>query len=380
MVSFVHSSKGRNMIFSKGITTLPSNTYVPSLRWRRGEYQALHNLDGSIKNRIVPLIVIPEVEYDFEKQENKRSVHDHVQPFADRFYDNWGLLPAWIGIHPNMIENRMRDGRHIFSYVFEKLGWFGANAVPMISLESKLSTVEAVSTVVKKDEFGIGLSLTLEDLMVSSTLSKISFLLSKIQMDRSFVDLIVDLHAPNFSPYKVFSDLLLANLSKLDHFDGYRNFILVSTAMPDTLGKFTRGTHEVTRHDWLFYKTLLDNWKSRIRCPIFGDYTIVNPNFAPIDMRGIKSAAKLVYTTPSSWWIRKGSAFRVNRSQMHGHCRDLLSSGVFMGRAFSSGDSYIASCADELSSPSNHTKWKNVTINHHITQVVSDLDDLHGVP
>lgn len=42
------------------------SAYVPSLRWRLGEYQALSRLSEGAKERIVPFIVVPEIEFDFE--------------------------------------------------------------------------------------------------------------------------------------------------------------------------------------------------------------------------------------------------------------------------------------------------------------------------
>jgi T4 beta protein len=40
---------------------MASNTdfYVPAVRWRTGEYQALLRLSDAAKDRIVPLITIP---------------------------------------------------------------------------------------------------------------------------------------------------------------------------------------------------------------------------------------------------------------------------------------------------------------------------------
>ena len=47
---------------------LGSGAYVPSLRWRQAEYQALLRLDESIEDRIVPLITIPPIEFDFGRE------------------------------------------------------------------------------------------------------------------------------------------------------------------------------------------------------------------------------------------------------------------------------------------------------------------------
>ena len=43
-----------------------------------------------------------------------------------------------------------------------------------------------------------------------------------------------------------------------------------------------------------------------MRQPNYGDYTIAHPEFAPVDMRKIKSADNLVYTTSATWECPQG--------------------------------------------------------------------------
>ena len=118
-----------------------------------------------------------------------------------------------------------------------------------------------------------------------------------------------------------------------------------------------------------------------MRRPNYGDYTIVHPKFSPIDMRKIRSSGKLIYTTRDYWWVCKGGAFRGNELQMHDHCKLLVDdSGVFKGVGYSYGDDYIAKCAIKEAHPSDLTRWKNVAINHHMTQVLDDLSMLGGAP
>jgi Beta protein len=89
-----------------------------------------------------------------------------------------------------------------------------------------------------------------------------------------------------------------------------------------------------------------------MRRPNFGDYTVVHPDFTPMDMRKIKSAGKVIYTTPRNWFVRKGGAFRDNPAQMHDHCADLVKRPIFKGAGYSSGDDYIAKCAVRKEGPS----------------------------
>ena len=88
---------------------LTNDMYVPALRWRQGEYQALLRLTNRIKDRIVPFIAIPKIEFDFEEWRPKKSVQEHVHPFAARYKSKWGKRPAWVGVHKSIATRRCRS-------------------------------------------------------------------------------------------------------------------------------------------------------------------------------------------------------------------------------------------------------------------------------
>lgn len=353
---------------------LTSNMYVPALRWRQGEYQALLRLTKPVKDRIVPFITIPEIEFDFEEWQPKKSVQEHVYPFAARYQAKWGKRPAWVGVHKNLIGKPMDDGKDIFTYVFDELRAFDANAIPAIPLGIEVDSICVVRAIVMQDRRGIAISVRLEDLMKQDPRARIQALVSGLGAELSDIDLIVDLGAPNFEPYNAFANALIVALRKLGDLNIFRNLVLIGTAIPETFKGIPRGADEIPRNDWLFYQTLIAKLPADMRRPNFGDYTIVHPEFTPIDMRKIRSAGKVVYTMPRSWLVRKGGAFRDNPEQMHDHCAGIVNAGIFKGSGYSSGDDHIAKCADRKEGPSNQTRWKEVAINHHITHVV--LDDL----
>lgn len=352
---------------------LTKDMYVPALRWRQGEYQALARLAAAAKARIVPYVTIPEVEFDFELWQPKKTVQEHVHPFAARFNAKWGQRPAWVGIHPSISDKPMGDGRDIFTYVFEALRTFQANAIPAVSLDASPLMAASVAAIVAADGLGAMISIRLEDLMKPDARMRIEALAASLGLLLDEVDLVVDLGAPNFEPYSAFAGALIVAMQKLGDLHAFRNFVVIGTAIPETFKDVAKGADQLPRHDWLFYQALLGKMPTGMRKPNYGDYTIVHPEFAPIDMRKIKSAGKLVYTTTTAWEIRKGGAFRDNPEQMHGHCASIVASGKFSGAAFSIGDDYIAKCAAGTAKPSNQPWWKFVTINHHITQVLGDL-------
>jgi len=352
---------------------LTSDMYVPALRWRQGEYQALLRLANRIKDRTVPFVTIPEVEYDFEERRPKKSVQEHVHPFAARYKSKWGKRPAWVGVHKSVVLRPMDDRRDVFTYVFEELRGFEAHAIPAVPLGGDPATVCAVAAIVKRDNLGVAISARLEDLMKVNPSTRLRVLAAALGVKLPETDLIVDLGAANFEPYVAFSNALIAALRQLIDRDAFRNFVLIGTAIPKTFKGIAKGFDEIPRHDWLFYQALIGRLPAGMRRPNYGDYTIVHPEFAPVDMRKIKSSGKIVYTTPRNWAVRKGGAFRDNPAQMHDHCSDIVNSPIFKGADYSNGDSYISKCAARKEGPSNQTRWKDVAINHHITHVLDDL-------
>jgi len=359
---------------------LTRDMYVPALRWRQGEYQALAGLSTVIKDRIVPYLTIPEVEFDFELWQPKKTVQEHVHPFANRFKAKWGQRPAWIGVHTSISDKQMVDGRDIFTYVFDALRANQANGIPAVPLNASAAMIMSVRAILATDGLGVAISVRLEDMMNPNVHTRINTLSALLGLSLDEVDLVIDLGAPNFEPYDAFAGALIATVSKIGDLHTFRNFVVIASAIPKTFKDVAKGADQLLRHDWLFYRVLVSKIPVGMRRPNYGDYTVVHPEFAPMDMRKIKSAGKLIYTTPATWEVRKGGAFRDNPGQMHGHCDSIVSSRVFRGASFSSGDDYIAQCASRTKGPSNQPWWKFVTINHHIAHAVDDLATFCAAP
>ena len=177
---------------------LTKDTYVPALRWRQGEYQALARLAAAAKDRIVPYVTIPEVEFDFELWQPKKTVQEHVHPFAARFNAKWGRRPAWVGVHPSISGKPMGDGRDIFTYVFEALRAFQTNAMPAVPLDASSPMVASVATIVATHGLGSAIAVRLENLMKPDARTRIEALAASLGLLLDEVDLIIDLGAPNF--------------------------------------------------------------------------------------------------------------------------------------------------------------------------------------
>lgn len=354
---------------------LTPDTYVPSLRWRCGEYQALNRLEDSAKDRVVPFVLIPEIEFDFEERRPKKSVQDHVNPFPKRYHMKWDYRPAWIDAHPKIASTLMSDGKLPIAHVFDELRTIGSAALPVTSLDASPAINVAVTAIVDADRRGVGIRARLEHVMKPTFGTLLGGLLNTIGVVPAEADLILDLGAPNYEPYDDFADGLAAAMDGVADLADYRSFVLLGTSYPASIDLDKPGG-DLPRHDWAFFKVLRDKLRDAGRIPNYGDYTIVHPDFTPRDMRMVKSGGKIVYTSDGFWVVRKGGAFRDNPGQMHDHCAHIVASGKFRGSAFSAGDAYIEQCANRTVPPSTLTRWKEIGINHHIMHVLDDLSSL----
>lgn len=354
-----------------------SDIYVPALKWRMAEYQALSRLSEAAKERVIPLLTIPSLEFDFEDQKPKKTVQAHIEPFAKRYKEKWKKRAAWVDIDGSLHLEKMVDGLDVITHVFSELRKFGAQAVPVISLAHSSGPTAKIAKIVEQDGRGVALRVRVENIMASDFGTRVSLLLGQLKVDQTFTDLILDLGTPNYEPYSAFSGALKMALSKIPNLGAYRSFVLLGTAFPESMKNVVVPGAALDRHDWLFYKMLIANLPESVRRPAYGDYTVVSPIFsANFDMRKIKPAGKLIYTSNERWVIRKGGAFRDNPGQMHKHCAYIVDSGAFRGAAYSDGDDFIARCAEKKIKPSSLPRWKQVGISHHIMHVLEDIATL----
>jgi hypothetical protein len=196
-----------------------TNLYVPGVRWRTGEYQALLALSDHAKDQVIPLITIPPLEYDFEDGEPKKTVQKHIAPFPKRYKEKWKARKAWIDVDVSLQDEKMASGQTVFSHIFDELRKFSAAAVPVASLDCAVPVLAELSAIVARDKKGIAVRARLEHVMLADFAKKLSDLLANLQISVSETDLIVDLGTPVYEPYGSFANALIGPLSDITNLE-----------------------------------------------------------------------------------------------------------------------------------------------------------------
>jgi len=352
--------------------------YVPCLRWKLGEYQALLHLKKTTKESLTPLIEVSEIGWDFEKKKLAKTIDDHLEPFAKRVNAKWQNLWSFVDLKLLDPNARMIDGSHPVEYLFSNLRKEKCNVVPVTGIDRDKYYQDAIQQVVSTDKYGACLRVTLEQMAKPDIKKMIDKLLSAINTQPEQIDLVLDLEAPNFIPLEGFCKMIQVVVPRLPYLDRWRNFILLGTSFPESMAVVKGPTEIVPRHEWLLYKELMRKFQVEdVRFPTFGDYGISHPKVLLLDMRIIKPAASIRYAIDDAWYIIKGSNVRDNGfKQYRKHCQKLVATPFYLGPAFSDGDHYIAKCADGSGKTGNLATWRRVGTNHHLEKVVQDISNL----
>ena len=355
-----------------------SRQYVPCLRWKQGEYQALFWLSSNARESIVPLIEIPEIGYDFERRTNSKSIDEHLSKFAKRVKDKWGRH-CLVDMHLIESSQRMNSGQHPFAFVLEDLRLKGVLAIPVIHLKQDCDCQNEIKAIVATDMRGLCIRISIEEAAKPHFAVSLGTLIQQYNVDADECDFILDMGAPNFEPIDSFGKLLEGIIGKLPHLNEWRSLALIGTSFPQSMGGVKMGASVIIRNEWRLYKSLTRRLiVSNVRIPTFGDYVINYPDVPLFDMQLAKPSATVRYTIDDGWLIAKGPNVRdYGFGQYKQLCNEVVKSTHYCGKEFSSGDRYIYDCALGAAKTGNLTTWRWVGTNHHLEKVVQDVANLY---
>ena len=128
--------------------------YVPCLRWKQGEYQAILHLFDTSKDYITPLIEVPEIGFDFEFQTPAKSLDDHLSLFIKRVKPKWDSRLCFVDLRLISQADRMADKSHPLTFIFNRLRSQGCQAIPVTGLNRDIYYQKATRQAMFEDGRG----------------------------------------------------------------------------------------------------------------------------------------------------------------------------------------------------------------------------------
>lgn len=330
--------------------------YVPILKEKQGEKDALLQLSESSKDVICPLLeVAPE----------------HFQSST-----------------PNTLENYWRDRPYYLDFPYEKItegitdsifnNWIINNnsdyMIPVIHLSYDDTTIDKV---IKKFVNRIAIRFTIDEFFEEEFLDELNKISTNTKLQN--VDLIIDAQDINASNYKKQAASVKSCLIDIPDIQDYNSIIVVSGSFPTTLDIEKETFLTIGRHEIDFYKLIKNSFKDLNL--VFGDYGINHwTSFEFI--RGMQPSFNIRYTLENSYLVYKGKTLKkggLKLDSVKKCCIDLVSSPYFLKNSFSWGDSVIQEISDGTrGSGGNLTTWRAIGTNHHIEYIVKQLSNLFG--
>lgn len=353
-----------------------SSHYVPILFTKAGERSAVAGLDDAVKDAFTPVFVIHPIDWDFDLDQPKKTVDEHLSKLPSELQKAWDGRPAFIDAL--LIDNDlMADGNHPLEWIVTEAASIGLPLIPVVSPDRSSDSFAAVRNLLESGTCS-DVCLRLEaDYWPAPQVQQIDALLGEIGAERSAAHLILDLK-DGTAQSSYFA--LTAALESLAAPSDWKTLTVAATAIPQAPPP-SRGLYEITRQEWLNYQRLVADGRYGSRRPAFGDYAVAHPDpladAEPINPRFMQISAKLKYTCEDKWLIGKGGLFKGTGGRgVGGEAIRPVAADIAAHAEFSAGhcstEEWISSAA--TTGPTGAPKtWVEVGTRHHLCRVTRQL-------
>ncbi|EEK49369.1 beta family protein [Bacillus albus] len=325
--------------------------YVPILKCKQGEKDALFMLENEVKDNIVPLL---ELTPDVIGRGNFSGISDF-----------WKDRPFMFDVsfeHDDLLDD---------DYFKLLAKCDNHQVIPVIKLSDSNEKISKIFSTCKN---GIALRLYIEEILDDDFESNYQDLLEKVELSRT--SLIIDVQHVESSKINEVSFLINGAINLISNISEFQHVIFASNSFPDSLQKVDR--YEITilnRLENKLFQKIKPHFNNNGVNVIYSDYAVNHWTYFEYKP-GIQPSFNIRYTTEDYYVIYKGDTNKkggLKIEKIQDACQQLISSQYYMGRDYSWGDNEIYEKAHSISNkPGNFTTWRAIATNHHIT-FIADL-------
>ncbi|WP_342045957.1 beta family protein [Bacillus sp. OTU530] len=327
--------------------------YVPILKCKQGEKDALYSLKDSVKDEIVPLL---EITPDVVAKGNFNGVEDF-----------WKDRPFILDISP---EYRQELSDEEYYKLIGKCN--KEQAIPVIKLADN---EERITRLIAEYANGVALRLYLHEILDDDF--ELNYDEFSTKLDLRNTDLIIDVQHVESSKINEASFLIRGALNLIEGIGGeYRNVIFSSNSFPETLQVEKYELSAIPRVETNLFEKVKPYFSKKKVNLIYSDYSINHWSFFEF-VRGMQPSFNIRYTAEDFYIVYKGDTVKkggLKIEKVQEGCNLLVSSIYFKGKDYSWGDNEIHEKATgETTRPGGLTTWRAIGTNHHITFIVDLL-------
>lgn len=351
--------------------------YFPVVRLKEGERNALISLPQAVTNRIAPRFVLPPPkEWDSETG-HVLSQDEFIYASGRRIGKFWPLRVCYVEARFLFKEYGHDHSEIWLPRLFELARAANGLPIPVASLEEAVGpNSNAFKTAMPADmDVKLGLRVRFGDL-TEDLKGRVTAVLHMLEITSRQCVVFLDFADADLSEPSIVAEFLGSAVQTLQEVGVWSRIVFQGTNYPEknpaTAGKITN----IPRTEWQAWTQLIASDPDMLKHIAYGDYVADSAKF--VFGGGGIPIRHLRYCDDENWIVARGLPDIPQAAAMQSVAKDILNSGAYMGRGFSSGDERIYQLANNPSGGGNAQIWREANTAHHITKVVSDLGKRYG--
>ena len=357
--------------------------YVPSLRMKMGELEALRALREDVAGCILPLLIVPPLkDRDSGSQEALFPSGQVIPDVGGILCKYWPLRPAFVDPRALFKEYGIEKADVWLPELFNRARNLGVIAIPTASLPSleEMGVSAFRNSTSDSNRLKFGLRIQSGDMTDPNLIDRVLLVLSDMGLKSTECAVFADFTDADLSNHSLVAPIIRSALEQLQTFAQWQLVVFQGTHYPESNPAEVGQTITHPRNEWRAWREAVGFDPSTAQHMIFGDFAADSAKLV-FGGKGGRPIPHCRYTTDSDWLVIRGDDTGTTHDVMKDVFERVLNSGKFSGSSFSEADLYIHNVACNVTASSgNASTWRQVNTTHHITRVVADIAKVRGIP
>lgn len=339
-----------------------SYCYLPILKARGGQFNAVRGVSPTARSRFAPLFDILPSPRETEK------LRAYLDKIGDRIVSSWAPdRPVFVDARDFPVETEV-FGRSPAVLVCELVRTHGFGVIPVTGTEVERGRdyVRNIGQVASTIGNGVCVRLEREEVEEPTTFKQsLSRTIDLLRIGDEQVDLLFDLDFVGRDSSLRLQSTILEAIQVAASMASFRNVAIAGGSIPAQLGK--KDTGVVRREPRVEMQAWTQVQSITGRPVAFGDFGVTNPRYVKPG-KPVNVPARIRYTT-----YQEHLLLRTGRNGHADLCRELVAMEEYEGASYSVGDQRMKLAAQGFASAGSPAIWVAGDLNHHLETVSSQV-------
>jgi hypothetical protein len=364
--------------------TFGSDFYIPVLKLKKAEKDALRMLSPGVRSQMLPLLEVPVRKARRKKGTRGADSALVITPLPTYLKNKFDGLAKAVEPFPRILLDCREidpDGPEAAASAFALAAEMGTPVTPVTGISRTVDTAAVMSN--RKD--GVAIRLTRNEFEAGRIRSELPAFLEANSLKPQEIDIIVDLGPVDDMIADGIADYATDFLSAIPDHRSWRTLTVSGSAFPLSMrivqGNSPHSSMLVERAEWVAWRDRLYAGRDELdRLPTFSDCAVQHPSGVEgYNHAYMRPSASLRITQSDEWLLVKGARDadldrefpRLATRLVYGNLRS-----YFAGASHCAGCEQMKDAADGLPGFGTATDWRRIGTIHHITCAVRLISDL----